>query len=90
MVGTFLTVAVGAAWLNGTLPGGFAEDGWSAYALGHAVAAGGLLIGRHWLRRGRQATRESRTQHQPVLAAHRDAVLAREAESKRGDGPGRE
>lgn len=84
MVGAFTAIAVGAAWLNGTLPGGFAKgDDWSAYVLGHVLAAGGLLLGSHWIRRGRHATRESRARHEPVIAAYRDVVQAREAESDR-------
>ncbi|KOG54366.1 hypothetical protein ADK76_24065 [Streptomyces griseoflavus] len=91
MAGAFTTVAVGAAWLNGTLPHGFTTGSdWSAYVLGHVVAAGGLLLGGHWIRRGKQAMRESRTRHQPVIAAYRDAVLAREAESDHRPGTGQE
>lgn len=70
MVGAFTAIAVCAAWLNGSLPDGFTKgDDWSAYVLGHVLAAGGLLLGRHWIRRGRHAERESRARHEPVVAA---------------------
>lgn len=83
MVGVFTTIAVGAAWLNGALPAGFTEgDDWSAYVLGHVLAAGGLLLGSHWIRRGKQARRESRARHEPVVSAYRDVVQTREAGSE--------
>ncbi|WP_157851726.1 hypothetical protein [Streptomyces monomycini] len=82
MVGVFTAIAVGGAWLNGSLPGGFTKgDDWSAYTLGNVLAAGGLLLGSHWIRRGKRAKQESRARHEPVLAAYRDAVLAHEAVS---------
>ncbi|UNO39213.1 hypothetical protein [Streptomyces sp. MST-110588] len=88
LVGAFATVAVGAAWINHELPGGFTGDDWMAYALAHAVVAGCLFLGPYWIKQGKRTRGEIRERHQPVITAYREAVLLREAELRNGNGNG--